>query len=96
MSLKLDMRWTLFDDPRARTSFTYRVGHALAHPPVSVIIAPASAPPNTCSSSPKRTDSGPSKGCLSCDLEAVAGLNIYFGYGAGKGTSIAPLWIARS
>lgn len=26
-------------------------------------------------------------------LEPVAGLNIYLGYGAGKGTSIAPTWI---
>src|SRR3990172_5407750 len=26
-------------------------------------------------------------------LEPLAGLNIYFGYGAGKGTSIAPKWI---
>lgn len=29
-------------------------------------------------------------------LEPVAGLNIYFGYGAGKGTSIAPFWLARA
>lgn len=29
-------------------------------------------------------------------LEPVAGLNIYFGYGAGKGTSIAPFWQARA
>lgn len=28
-------------------------------------------------------------------LEPVAGLNIYFGYGAGKGTSIAPFWLER-
>ena len=26
-------------------------------------------------------------------LEPLAGLNIYFGYGAGKGTAIAPRWI---
>jgi predicted dinucleotide-binding enzyme len=26
-------------------------------------------------------------------LEPLAGLNIYFGYGAGRGTSIAPTWI---
>jgi predicted dinucleotide-binding enzyme len=26
-------------------------------------------------------------------LEPLAGLNMYFGYGAGKGTSIAPQWI---
>ena len=26
-------------------------------------------------------------------LEPLAGLNIYFGYGASKGTSIAPTWI---
>lgn len=26
-------------------------------------------------------------------LESVAGLNIYFGYGAGHGTGIAPAWI---
>ena len=29
-------------------------------------------------------------------LEPVAGLNIYFGYGAGRGTSIAPTWIAKA
>lgn len=28
-------------------------------------------------------------------LEPLAGLNIYFGYGAGRGTAIAPTWIAR-
>ena len=28
-------------------------------------------------------------------LEPVAGLNIYFAYGAGKGTQIAPTWIQR-
>ena len=29
-------------------------------------------------------------------LEPLAGLNIYLGYGAGLGTSIAPTWIRRS
>ena len=29
-------------------------------------------------------------------LEPVAGLNIYLGYGAGLGTSIAPTWIHKS
>lgn len=29
-------------------------------------------------------------------LEPVAGLNIYFGYGAGLGTSIAPTWIREN
>lgn len=29
-------------------------------------------------------------------LEPVAGLNIYLGYGAGLGTSIAPFWIKRA
>ncbi len=29
-------------------------------------------------------------------LEPVAGLNIYLGYGAGQGTSIAPTWIKRA
>lgn len=28
-------------------------------------------------------------------LEPLAGLNIYFGYGAGMGTSIAPAWITK-
>jgi predicted dinucleotide-binding enzyme len=28
-------------------------------------------------------------------LEPLAGLNIYLGYGAGLGTSIAPTWIKR-
>jgi predicted dinucleotide-binding enzyme len=26
-------------------------------------------------------------------LEPLGGLNIYFGYGAGRGTSIAPTWL---
>lgn len=29
-------------------------------------------------------------------LEPLGGLNIYFGYGAGLGTSIAPAWISKS
>jgi len=29
-------------------------------------------------------------------LEPVAGLNIYFGYGAGLGTGIAPAWIRKN
>ena len=29
-------------------------------------------------------------------LEPLAGLNIYFGYGAGKGTAIAPFWLDRA
>ena len=29
-------------------------------------------------------------------LEPLAGLNIYFGYGAGQGTGIAPTWIRRN
>ena len=29
-------------------------------------------------------------------LEPLAGLNIYFGYGAGLGTSIAPAWLQRT
>jgi len=29
-------------------------------------------------------------------LEPLAGLNIYFGYGAGLGTAIAPAWIHKS
>lgn len=29
-------------------------------------------------------------------LEPLAGLNIYFGYGAGQGTGIAPTWIHRA
>lgn len=29
-------------------------------------------------------------------LEPLAGLNIYFGYGAGLGTSIAPTWIHKA
>jgi hypothetical protein len=29
-------------------------------------------------------------------LEPLAGLNIYLGYGAGQGTSIAPTWIHRA
>jgi predicted dinucleotide-binding enzyme len=26
-------------------------------------------------------------------LEPLAGLNVWFGYGAGRGTAIAPAWI---
>ncbi|MES2979284.1 MAG: NAD(P)-binding domain-containing protein [Pseudomonadota bacterium] len=29
-------------------------------------------------------------------LESVAGLNIYFGYGAGLGTGVAPTWIRKA
>jgi 8-hydroxy-5-deazaflavin:NADPH oxidoreductase len=29
-------------------------------------------------------------------LEPLAGLNIYFGYGAGLGTSVAPTWVRKS
>jgi hypothetical protein len=29
-------------------------------------------------------------------LEPVAGLNIYFGYGAGLGTTVAPTWIRKN
>lgn len=29
-------------------------------------------------------------------LEPLAGLNIYFGYGAGRGTNIAPAWIQKA
>lgn len=39
-------------------------------------------------------DAGPLKNARY--LEPLAGLNIYFGYGAGKGTNIAPTWINRS
>lgn len=39
-------------------------------------------------------DAGPLKNARY--LEPVAGLNIYFGYGAGKGTNIAPAWNART
>ena len=38
-------------------------------------------------------DAGPLKNARY--LEPLAGLNIYFGYGAGLGTSIAPAWIGR-
>lgn len=39
-------------------------------------------------------DAGPLKNARY--LEPLAGLNIYFGYGAGHGTAIAPMWISRS
>lgn len=39
-------------------------------------------------------DAGPLKNARY--LEPLAGLNIYFGYAAGKGTSIAPTWINRN
>lgn len=39
----------------------------------------------------KPVDAGPLKNARY--LEPVAGLNIYFGYGAGLGTAIAPNWI---
>jgi 8-hydroxy-5-deazaflavin:NADPH oxidoreductase len=39
-------------------------------------------------------DAGPLKNARY--LEPLAGLNIYLGYGAGLGTSIAPVWIRKS
>jgi NADPH-dependent F420 reductase len=39
-------------------------------------------------------DAGPLKNARY--LEPVAGLNIYFGYGGGKGTAIAPFWLDRA
>jgi predicted dinucleotide-binding enzyme len=39
-------------------------------------------------------DAGPLKNARY--LEPVAGLNIYLGYGAGLGTSIAPVWIRKA
>lgn len=39
----------------------------------------------------KAVDAGPLKNARY--LEPLAGLNIYFGYGAGHGTAIAPNWI---
>jgi predicted dinucleotide-binding enzyme len=29
-------------------------------------------------------------------LEPLGGLNVYFGYGAGQGTSIAPTWVRKA
>jgi 8-hydroxy-5-deazaflavin:NADPH oxidoreductase len=37
------------------------------------------------------TDAGPLKNARY--LEPLAGLNIYFGYGAGRGTGISPAWV---
>ena len=39
-------------------------------------------------------DAGPLKNARY--LEPLAGLNIYFGYGAGLGTTVAPAWIKRA
>ena len=39
-------------------------------------------------------DAGPLKNARY--LEPLGGLNIYFGYGAGQGTAIAPTWIRRT
>jgi predicted dinucleotide-binding enzyme len=39
-------------------------------------------------------DAGPLKNARY--LEPLAGLNIYFGYGAGRGTNIAPAWIQKA
>lgn len=39
-------------------------------------------------------DAGPLKNARY--LEPVAGLNIYFGYGAGLGTDLAPTWIRKN
>ncbi|HXD41732.1 MAG TPA: NADPH-dependent F420 reductase [Ramlibacter sp.] len=39
-------------------------------------------------------DAGPLKNARY--LEPVAGLNIYFGYGAGLGTAVAPAWLRKS
>ena len=40
------------------------------------------------------TDAGPLKNARY--LEPLAGLNIYFGYGAGLGTAISPTWVAAA
>lgn len=40
----------------------------------------------------KTMDAGPLKNARY--LEPLAGLNVYFGYGAGFGTSVAPAWIS--
>ena len=42
----------------------------------------------------KTLDAGPLKNARY--LEPVAGLNIYFGYGAGMGTTVAPTWLHKS
>lgn len=39
-------------------------------------------------------DAGPLKNARY--LEPLAGLNIYFGYGAGRGTAISPTWVAAA
>jgi 8-hydroxy-5-deazaflavin:NADPH oxidoreductase len=39
-------------------------------------------------------DAGPLKNARY--LEPVAGLNIYFGYGAGMGTTVAPTWLRKA
>jgi predicted dinucleotide-binding enzyme len=39
-------------------------------------------------------DAGPLKNARY--LEPVAGLNIYFGYGAGMGTAVAPAWLRKA
>ena len=39
-------------------------------------------------------DAGPLKNARY--LEPVAGLNIYFGYGAGMGTTVAPTWLRKT
>jgi predicted dinucleotide-binding enzyme len=39
-------------------------------------------------------DAGPLKNARY--LEPLAGLNIYFGYGAGLGTTVAPTWLRKS
>lgn len=39
-------------------------------------------------------DAGPLKNARY--LEPLGGLNVYFGYGAGQGTAIAPTWIRRN
>ena len=39
-------------------------------------------------------DAGPLKNARY--LEPVAGLNIYFGYGAGLGTTVAPTWLRKA
>jgi 8-hydroxy-5-deazaflavin:NADPH oxidoreductase len=39
-------------------------------------------------------DAGPLKNARY--LEPVAGLNIYFGYGAGLGTTVAPAWLRKA
>lgn len=92
-----------FPDARVVKAFNTVFAQVLAAgPTLSGTTVPVYVAGDDASAKQSVTDLVHSMGFLSIDagglknaryLEPLAGLNIYFGYGAGRGTSIAPTWI---